>query len=78
LRAACGGDTADPEPSVSISEPPPTSETPSTATALRFGDPASPTASVKASVLDYRPNIPATKPRLDMTHATRNLGRWST
>ena len=57
MLVGCGGDTADPEPSVSISVPPPTSETPSTATALRLGDPASPTAAVKASVLDYSPNF---------------------
>ena len=54
----CGGsEPGQPEPSVSISEPPPTSKTPSTATALRLGDPGSPTAAVKASVLDYRPDF---------------------
>ena len=58
MLVACGGDTAaDPEPSVSISEPPPTSATPSTATALRLGDPVSPTAAVKATVLEYRPSF---------------------
>ena len=64
MLAGCGGsgNAADPGPSVSISEPPPTSETPSTAAALGLGDPATPTAAVKASVLDYRPDFPSSVP----------------
>lgn len=63
MLAGCGdSNAADPEPSVSISEPPPTSETPTTAAALRLGDPATPTAAVKASVLEYRPEFASSVP----------------
>lgn len=57
LLTSCASDTTGPEPSASISEPSPTSDTPSVATTLRLGDPATPTAAVKASVLEYRPRF---------------------
>jgi hypothetical protein len=46
---------------VSISEPAPTSDTPSAAEALRLGDPSTPIAAVRASVLKYRPEFDRTR-----------------